>query len=168
VLGPQTRDLLLAGLRPLDSFRDVVAAFEAVGSTRPLHLVNDQDERLFAFVDAWTDEPGSVERLPPDLFNLRAELRTELMFKGIGLEHSQFPDRIVLLSPRTDMGGPNMHSISWHDKARVDTERAMRSCAWMRDIVELIDAAASNPILITAEQEERLSDFFEEYFPWRA
>jgi hypothetical protein len=163
----ETRELLLAELRRDGSLDDLVAAFEAVGASFPVELRNGQDERLYSFVERLTNAPGSVERLPQDVWTLRARLQTEMLYLGIGLENDAFPDRLLFLTPVDEDGDRNEIGIPWNDKHQGPDsyEAALRSRDSLRDVVELIEAATANPIEVTNEQAERLAEFFDDPEP---
>jgi hypothetical protein len=74
----QSRDDLLREIRHLDSAREIVAAFEAVGATRPVEISTADQSLLVQAIDVWMSNAGGPDALPPGIFALRNALLDEL------------------------------------------------------------------------------------------
>lgn len=72
-----SRDELLDYLRRFEAGRPIVAAFEAVGASRPVRFTLEQKRDVVIFVDGWMQEVG-VTSLPEGVFELRNELLDDL------------------------------------------------------------------------------------------
>ena len=80
----ESRDALLHEIRHLESGKSVVAAFEAVGATRPVGLTPDGQALLISAIDVMTRNAGDPALLPPGIFDLRNALIDELHDAGAG------------------------------------------------------------------------------------
>ena len=72
-----SRQALLGRLRPLEPMQPIIAAFQAVGTSRPVTLKPEEKEPLLRVVEAWLEEvdaPG----LPSGIFDLRNPLHDDL------------------------------------------------------------------------------------------
>ena len=72
-----SRQALLDRPRPLESMQPIVAAFEAVGTSRPVTLKPEHKEPLLAVVEAWLEEVD-VPGLPAGIFELRNALHDDV------------------------------------------------------------------------------------------
>jgi hypothetical protein len=72
-----SRGVLLQRLRDAGDAEDVIRAFEAVGTSRPVRLDKVGKRRLLEACTAWLDEPGGVDALPEGIFDLRNALEDE-------------------------------------------------------------------------------------------
>jgi len=66
----ESRQALLERLRPLDSMREVIARFWAVGTSRPVTLTPEQAADLLDVLSTWADEVGGYSGLPDGLAEL--------------------------------------------------------------------------------------------------
>ena len=74
----KTREALLAELRPIESMREVVLAFEAVGTSRAVELTAEQ-KALYAALGGWAQETdGGYTALPEGILELSTGLQDEL------------------------------------------------------------------------------------------
>ena len=74
-----SRDALLERLRREGDADEIIAAFQAVGATRPVKLKPEAKRRLLATCEAWLME-ATTQGLPPGIFELRNALHDELAF----------------------------------------------------------------------------------------
>ena len=74
-----SRQALLSELRPLEAMREIVLAFEAVGTSRPVRLTPEQKDDLQAVLSRWADE--TVGGLPDGILELSDRLRDDLRGK---------------------------------------------------------------------------------------
>jgi hypothetical protein len=75
----ESRAALLQEIRHLESAQTIVAAFEAVGTSRPVALTPEQRGLLVELVDSWGNQtPGGLEALPEGVFDLRNALHDDL------------------------------------------------------------------------------------------
>jgi hypothetical protein len=79
-----SRDQLLAEIRHLDSAQPTIAAFEAVGASRPVTLDNDQASLVIQAIDVWMRNVGGPDKLPGGIFALRNALIDQLHDAGLG------------------------------------------------------------------------------------
>jgi hypothetical protein len=75
-----SQQALLERLRPNESTRGVVDAFEAVGTSRPVRLRADEKDALREAIRLWAEENGGYDGLPEGI----AELRIALVDDGHG------------------------------------------------------------------------------------
>ncbi len=73
-----SRDALLDEIRHLDSAKPVVAAFEAVGASRPVALEQDGMALLVQTIHVMSSNAGGMHRVPEGLADLRHALVDEL------------------------------------------------------------------------------------------
>ena len=73
-----SRDALLGEIAHLESGKQVVAAFEAVGATRPVELDVGGMALLVEAIHVMGNNAGGLDRVPPKLFGLRNALVNEL------------------------------------------------------------------------------------------
>jgi hypothetical protein len=79
VLPWASRTALLDEIRHLDSAKPIVDAFEAVGTSRPVTLTDEQKGTLAELVEFWaTQTRDGFEGLPEGLFELRNALHDDL------------------------------------------------------------------------------------------
>lgn len=71
-----SRAALLTELRRLDSTAGIVAAFEAVGATRPVELTVEQRAELAGLLNFWMNQV-QVDGLPEGVYDLRCALVDE-------------------------------------------------------------------------------------------
>jgi hypothetical protein len=71
-----SRDALLERLRREGDAEPIIAAFQAVGATRPVQIPRQAKRRLLDICEAWLVE-ATTEGLPPGIFDLRNALRDE-------------------------------------------------------------------------------------------
>jgi hypothetical protein len=73
-----SRDAILHEIRHLDSARQVVHAFEAVGASRPVEIDRADERLLLATIDLMMRNAGGPDKLPEGVFALRNALLDEL------------------------------------------------------------------------------------------
>jgi hypothetical protein len=74
-----SREELLNQIRHLDSAQPIVAAFEAVGTSRPVVLTTEQKALLIELVEFWgTQTRFGLRGLPEGMFDLRNALHGDL------------------------------------------------------------------------------------------
>ena len=78
VISWAAREAILDELRGLESARGAVAAFEAVGASRPVELDQEGKSAVLDAIVAIADKGAGYHRIQPGLFRLRAQLRDEL------------------------------------------------------------------------------------------
>ena len=71
-----SRDALLERLRREADAEPIIAAFRAVGATRPVQIPRQAKRRLLDICEAWLVE-ATTEGLPPGIFDLRNALQDE-------------------------------------------------------------------------------------------
>jgi hypothetical protein len=71
-----SRDALLERLRREGDAEPIIAAFQAVGATRPVQIPRQAKRRLLDICEAWLVE-ATTEGLPPGIFDLRNVLQDE-------------------------------------------------------------------------------------------
>jgi hypothetical protein len=71
-----SRDALLDRLRREGDAEPIIAAFQAVGATRPVQIPRQAKRRLLEVCEAWLAE-ATTEGLPPGIFELRNALHDE-------------------------------------------------------------------------------------------
>jgi hypothetical protein len=75
----ESRDQLLDQLRLLDDTKPIVAAFEAVGASRPVELDPAANAVLVEVIDLWMRNLAAIPaKLPPGIGELRDALRGDL------------------------------------------------------------------------------------------
>jgi hypothetical protein len=73
-----SRDSLLHEIRNLgENAKAIRAAFEAVGSSRPVELSRGEQTTLFRSIELWADSV-TLEALPPGIWRLRCALADQL------------------------------------------------------------------------------------------
>jgi hypothetical protein len=78
------REQLLAQARRSKRLAHVVAAFEAVGASRPVQLTGPDKRLLVQLIDAWSAREETISSLPAGIWDLRMALADDL---GLGPEH---------------------------------------------------------------------------------
>lgn len=81
----QAREQLLNEIRHLDSGRDVVAAFENVGATRPVELDSAGKQTLVDAIHVLWHNAGGLSNVDPGLTELRHKLVDELDAEARGI-----------------------------------------------------------------------------------
>jgi hypothetical protein len=81
VIPRASRDALLNRITHLESMWPVVAAFRAIGATRPVELTHSQKLGLLDMVDAWADDAG-VDELPEGIWRVRVALSEDVAASG--------------------------------------------------------------------------------------
>jgi len=71
-----SRDALLERLRREGDAEPIVAAFQAVGATRPVQIPSQAKRQLLDHLEAWLVE-ATTEGLPPGILELRNALHDE-------------------------------------------------------------------------------------------
>lgn len=71
-----SRQALLERIRPLESMRPVVAAFEAVGTSQPVRMTREQREVLLDVLETWYEQEG-MDGLPEGVRELRDALQDD-------------------------------------------------------------------------------------------
>ena len=66
----ESREALLERLQGVESMRDVVSTFWAVGTSRPGELTPEQKDGLVGAIAAWADEAGGYSALPDGVAKL--------------------------------------------------------------------------------------------------
>ena len=75
----ESRQELLKQIRHLESALSIVAAFEAVGTSRPVVLTTDQKASLIELIERWgTQVRFGLKGLPEGMFALRNALHDDL------------------------------------------------------------------------------------------
>ena len=77
-----SRDALLERLRRKGGADAIIAAFQAVGATRPVKLKKDGKGRLLDTCEAWLME-ATTEALPRGILGLRHALHDELAYGAL-------------------------------------------------------------------------------------
>lgn len=72
----EARDALLERLRREGDAEPIIAAFQAVGATRPVQIPRQAKRQLLDHLEAWLGE-ATTEGLPPGIFELRNALHDE-------------------------------------------------------------------------------------------
>jgi hypothetical protein len=72
-----SRQALLSRLRGDDDAMSVIDAFEAAGTSRPVELEPADARLLLSEIEGWSDELGSIARLPEGLYELRNALHDD-------------------------------------------------------------------------------------------
>ena len=78
-----SREALLGQFKDLDWMRDVLRAFDNVGTSRPVQLTQDQKRDLLKVIVHWSNEEGGYDRLPEGIFDLRHALHDDLHDTGV-------------------------------------------------------------------------------------
>ena len=74
-----SREALLTELRPIEAMREVVLAFQAVGTSRPVRLTPEQKDDLQAVLTGWAQKTeGGVADLPDGIAELSNALQDDL------------------------------------------------------------------------------------------
>jgi hypothetical protein len=81
-----SRQALLTRLRGDDDAMGIIDAFEGSGTSRLVELEPADARLLLLEIEAWSDELGSVARLPEGLYELRNALHERARQKGRGLD----------------------------------------------------------------------------------
>jgi hypothetical protein len=72
-------EALLAEFSHLDSMRQVLEKFDAVGTTQPVELTTAEKGNLVACIDFWSGQiAGGFDAMPEGLFELRNALHDDL------------------------------------------------------------------------------------------
>jgi len=75
----KSRQALLAELRPIEAMHEVVLAFEAVGTSRPVELTAEQKDDLHGVLTGWAQETeGGFTALPKGISELSNALYDDL------------------------------------------------------------------------------------------
>ena len=69
----ESRELLLAEIRHLDSAAGIVKAFTDVGASRPVTLSDEDSALLFELIEAWSRKVG-VGTFPRGVWDLRCAI----------------------------------------------------------------------------------------------
>jgi hypothetical protein len=81
VIPRASRDALLNRIAHLESMWPVVAAFRAVGATRPVELTRSQKLGLLDVIDGWAEHVG-VDELPEGVSRIRVALSADVAAQG--------------------------------------------------------------------------------------
>ena len=75
---------VLDPLGRVDSAQDIVAAFQAVGTSAPVRMTQPQKVTVIQVMDAWAGEvDGGLPVLPEGIFALRNALHDDLHDRGL-------------------------------------------------------------------------------------
>ena len=89
----KSRKALLAELRPIEAMREVVAAFEAVGTSRPVELTTEQKLDLHAVLTGWAQETdGGNMALPKGIRELSDALADDLHEQRVAVTRRALPE----------------------------------------------------------------------------
>jgi hypothetical protein len=80
----ESRQALLERIRENTETKMIVAAFEAVGTSRPVDLDDHGKTALLLILSTWLAEASVPEQLPPGIFELRTALLFEEYDRGKG------------------------------------------------------------------------------------
>ena len=83
-----SRGVLLQRFRQEGGAGEVIRAFEAVGSSKPVRLDAAGKRRLLETCSGWLDEPGGVDALPDGILDLRNALEDEKAHGELGEDES--------------------------------------------------------------------------------
>jgi hypothetical protein len=72
------REAILDELRHLESASDAVAAFQAVGASRPVEVDTSQKLAVLDAISVIANNAGGYDKIEPELFALRNDLVDEL------------------------------------------------------------------------------------------